>query len=68
MAISSLEDQEVDYFTIVKGRTCQYFGSWAMNRKTKDTFISQTLKVEEKKVFLVLLFVIQEPRNGRSIF
>ena len=31
----------------------QYLGPWAINEKTKDTFLSQTLKVEEKKVSLV---------------
>ena len=48
--------------TIIKGRKCQYLGSWATNHKTNDTLLSQTLKVEEKKVSLVFLFVAQEPR------
>ena len=39
--------------TIIKGKKCQYLGSWATNHKTKDTLLSQTLKVEEKKVSLV---------------
>ena len=38
--------------TIVKGRKCLYLGPFAMNKKTKDTLVSQTLKVEEKKVSL----------------
>ena len=54
--------------TIVKGRICQYLGPWAMNRKTKDTLISQTLKVEEKKVSSDFLFVAQEPRYCHFIF
>ena len=37
---------------IVKGRKCQYLGPWAINKKTKDTLLSQTLKVENKKVSL----------------
>ena len=40
--------------TIVKGRKFQYLGSWATNHKTKDTLLSQTLKVKEKKVSLFL--------------
>ena len=30
---------------IVKFRKFQYFGSWATNTKTKDTFFSSTFKV-----------------------
>ena len=44
-----------------------YLGSWATNQKSKDTLLSQTLKVEEKKVTLVFLFVAQEPRYGHCI-
>ena len=32
--------------TIIKGEKGQYLGSWAKNHKTKDTLLSQTLKVE----------------------
>ena len=35
---------------IVRGRNCQYLGSWAKNQKNKGTLFSSTLKVEEKKV------------------
>ena len=52
---------------IVSGRNCQYLGSWATNKKSKDTLLSQTLKVEEKKVTLVFWFVAQEPRYGLCI-
>ena len=52
MAISSFQAQS-GVCTIVKGRKYQYLGPWAMNRKTKDTLISQTLKFEENKVSLV---------------
>ena len=38
--------------TIIKGEKGQYLGSWATNHKTKDTLLSQTIKVEEKKVSL----------------
>ena len=40
--------------TIVKGKKCQYLGPWAMNKKNKDTLLSQTLNVKEKKVSLFL--------------
>ena len=40
--------------SFVKGRNCQYLGPWAINDKNKDTLLSQTLKVEEKKVSLFL--------------
>ena len=53
---------------IVKGRKCQYLGPWAINKKTKDTLLSQTLKVEEKKVSLFFSFVAQEPKYGHFIF
>ena len=33
-----------------------YLGSWTTNKKSKDTLLSQTLKVEEKKVSLVFHF------------
>ena len=49
MAISSIEAQEVEYVPSSKGRKCQYLGPWAMNQKTKDTLLSQTLKGEKKK-------------------
>ena len=52
---------------IVSGRNCQYLGSWATNKKSKDTLISQTLKFEEKKVTLVFWFVSQEPRYGLCV-
>ena len=42
-------------------RKWQYLRSWAPNHKTKGTFPSQTLKVEEKKV--VLLFFYFWPRS-----
>ena len=47
---------------IVKVRKGQYLGPWAINRKNKDTLLSETLKVEEKKVSLVFLFVAKEQR------
>ena len=68
MAISSIEAQEVEYVPSSKGRKCQYLGPWAMNQKTKDTLLSQTLKVEEKKMSLFFLFVAQEPTYGHFIF
>ena len=37
-------------------------------KKSKDTLLSQTSKVEEKKVTLVFLYVAQEPRYGHFIF
>ena len=54
--------------TIIKGKKCQYLASWATNHKTKDTLLSQTLKVEEKKVSLFFWFEAQEPRYGRFIY
>ena len=38
-----------------QGKKGQYLGPWAINWKNKDTLLSQTLKVEEKKVSLVFL-------------
>ena len=52
---------------ITSGRNCQYLSSLATNQKSKDTLLSQTLKVEEKKVTLVFWFVAQEPRYGLCI-
>ena len=37
---------------------------WAMNKKTKGTLFSQTLKVEEKKVLLFLSFEVNLVRYG----
>ena len=53
--------------TIVKQGKCRYLGPWAMNKKSKDTMLSQTLKVEEKKVSLCFLFEAQAPRDGRDV-
>ena len=39
-----------------------YLGSWATNKKTKDTFFSATFKVGESKVPLVFQFMAQGPR------
>ena len=36
-------------------------------KKSKDTLLSETFKVEEKKVFLVFLLKAQEPRNGHGL-
>ena len=49
MTISSFEDLGVrlKLSSVVSGRNCQNLGSWATNKKSKDTFLSQTLKVEE---------------------
>ena len=52
MAISSFEPPLSEIRIIVKGRKCQYLCPWAINKKTKDTLLSQTLKVEKKKVSL----------------
>ena len=48
MAISSFEGQEVKYAPSSKEVKAN------MNKKTKDTLLSQYLKVEEKKVSLFL--------------
>ena len=39
-----------------------YLGSWATNKKTKDTFFSSTFKDWESKVSLVFQFMAQGPR------
>ena len=51
-----------------QGKKGQYLRPWASYWKNKDTLLSQTLKVEEKKVSLVFWFVAQEPRYGHFIF
>ena len=35
---------------IIRGINSQYLGSWVTSQKSNDTLLSQTLKVEEKKV------------------
>ena len=49
-------------------RKWQYLSSWATNHKTKGTFPSQTLKVEEKKVALLYWLLAQETRYGHFFF
>ena len=39
-----------------------YLGSWALNKKTKDTFFSSTFKVGESKLSLDFWFMAQGPR------
>ena len=46
---------------------CQYLGPLAMNQRNKDTFLSQTMKVEENKVSSFFLFMAEEPRYGHFI-
>ena len=52
MAIASFEPQEEEDITSSRKKG-QYIGPWAINKKNKDTLLSQTFKVEEKKVSLV---------------
>ena len=52
---------------IIRERNCQYLGSWTTNRKSKDTMLSQTLKVEEKKVTIFFLYLTQESRYGHFV-
>ena len=61
----------VEYVPLSKGenanildpwRKCQYLGPMAMNKKTKDSLFSLTLKVEEKKVSFLFSFMAQDPR------
>jgi len=49
------------------GGMCQCLGHWAINKKSKDTLLYQTLKVEEKKVFLFFEFMAQGPRFWRFL-
>ena len=48
---------------IVKLQKCQYLGSWALNWKNMDALLSQTLKVEEKKVPLVFFYLWPRSRD-----
>ena len=65
MTISSFDAQVVQ--AIVRERNCQYLGSWAKKQKSKDTLLSQTLKVEEKKVSLVFLLKVYELRYSQCL-
>ena len=51
----------------LKKKKWSYLGSWAKNKRFKDTLLSQTLKVEEKKVSLVFLLKASEPRYGHCL-
>ena len=51
-----------------KIRKCPYLGLESIKCKNKVTLISQTLKVEEKKVPLFFWSVAQEPRYSHFIF
>ena len=48
-------------------RKWPYLIPWASNQKTKGTFFSPTLKVEEKKVPLFFLFEAQGRRYGHFL-
>ena len=67
MAILSFESQEEEYVPSSREKRpiCQPLSH---KLKNEDTLLSQTLKVEEKKVSLVFLFVAQEQRYGHIIF
>ena len=45
-----------------KIRLWPFLGSWALNKKNKDTFFSSTFKVSESKASLLFWFVAQELR------
>ena len=66
MAISSFEDLGVR-FELSSVEEIANISAPGPQIKNKDTLPSQTLKVEEKKLTLVLLFVAQEPRYGLCI-
>ena len=51
MAIASFEPQEEEYMPC-HGNKGQYLGPWVINEKNKDTLLSPTFKVKEKKVSL----------------
>ena len=53
---------------VPKGRRCPYLGPLAMNKKTKETLLSQTLNVEEKKVSLFFRIMAKDPRYGHFLF
>ena len=52
MAILSIEAQEVEYVPSSKGENANILNPGPLIKKTKNTLLSQTLKVEEKKVSL----------------
>ena len=52
---------------IVQSRKWPYLSPWAPNQKTKGTFFSPTLKVEEKKVPLLFRFEAQGLRYGHFL-
>ena len=53
MAILYIEGQEVEYVPSSKGENVNILAPWAMNKKNKNPLLSQSLKVEEKKVSLL---------------
>ena len=70
MAISLFEARGVRFELLSEEKIANISAPGQKNKtkKTKDTLLSQTLKVEENKVSLVFLFVTQEPRYGHFIF
>ena len=53
MTISLFEARGVRFELSSEEEIANIFGSWATNQKSKAILLSQTLKVEEKKVSLV---------------
>ena len=68
MTISLFEAQGVRFELSSEEEIANISAPWQKIKKSKDTLLSQTLKVEEKKVSLFLLFMAQEPRYGHFIF
>ena len=52
MNLSSFNGLDVRFELSTRGRNYHYIGSWATNKTSKDTLLSQALKCEEKKVSL----------------
>ena len=61
MAIASFEPQVEEDVTSSREKR-PISRPLSHNLKNEDTLLSQTLKVEKKKVSLVFLFLAQEPR------
>ena len=53
MTISSFEALGVRFELLSEKEITIHLSSWSTNQKSKDTLLSQTLKLEEKKVTLV---------------
>ena len=65
--VIELDNSQTLSFDLVNMRNWSYFASQALFGKSRSTLFSQTLKLEENKVFLLFTYMAQKPKYGHFV-